>query len=405
MKLLGRRSPRRVGAPAAIAPRLVWALVIVAFSIAAINAVAVGAGEPEVSTEPATATAKAERLQRPARTLTIAATGDVLTENAVVATAAASALPGQRYEFSPVFAPVAPILQSVDLAICHMELPIGQPGQRAGIYGRSPYGGNLLLAPYEIAAGLRSAGFDRCSTASNHSNDLGAAGIDSTLVALDEAGLAHAGTARTPAESAVTTFQVSGVTVAHLSYTRYSNSNATSEPWRMQFAASVSQVAADVATARRIGAEVVIVSVHISQEMLPEPTPDDRAFITELTSAARIDLVIEHGPHVVQPVELVNGTWVYWSVGNFVSGMGWAQTGRYADPRTLDGLMATVLFTESTPGHFTVEQIPVVLCNERVSRLVYPAYRTLADPATAPALRSQLAQCAARSAAIVPGAQ
>ncbi len=127
--------------------------------------------------------------------------------------------------------------------------------------------------------------------------------------------------------------------------------------------------------------------------------------MTQLTSEAPIDLVIEHGPHVIQPVELVNGTWVYWSVGNFVSGMGWAQTGRYADPRTLDGLMATVLFTESTPGHFTAAQIPVVLCNERVSRTVYPAYRTLADPATTPALHAQLEQCAARSAAIVPTAQ
>ena len=173
----------------------------------------------------------------------------------------------------------------------------------------------------------------------------------------------------------------------------------------MQFAASVSDVAGDVATARRIGAEVVIVSVHVSQEMLPEPTPDDRAFITQLTSEARIDLVIEHGPHVIQPVELVNGTWVYWSVGNFVSGMGSAQTGRYSDPRALDGLMATVLFTESTPGHFTAAQIPALLCNERVSRTVYPAYRTLADPATTPALHDQLAQCAARSSAIVPSAQ
>lgn len=380
-------------------------VVLVALAIAAVNAGAVGAGEPDVNLESATATATAERLHWPPRTFTVVATGDVLTENAVIATAAASALPGQRYDFFPVFAPVAPLLQAVDLAICHMELPIGRPGERAGIYGRSPYGGNLLLAPYEIAAGLRSAGFDRCSTASNHSNDLGAAAIDSTLVALDEAGLTHTGTARTPAESAVTTFTVAGVTVAHLSYTRYSNTNPTSEPWRVHLAASVSQVAGDVATARRIGAEVVIVSMHVSQEMLPEPTPDDRAFITQLTSEARIDLVIEHGPHVIQPVELVNGTWVYWSVGNFVSGMGSAQTGRYADPRTLDGLMATVLFTESAPGHFTAAQTPAVLCNERVSRTVYPAYRTLADPATPPALHDQLAQCAARSAAIVPAAQ
>jgi poly-gamma-glutamate synthesis protein (capsule biosynthesis protein) len=83
---------------------------------------------------------------------------------------------------------------------------------------------------------------------------------------------------------------------------------------------------------------------------------------------ADIDLIVHHGPHVVQPVEVVNGTPVYWSVGNFVSGMGRPGTGRYADPRTSDGLLAVVRFTETSPGEFTAASRPVLLCNERSSR-------------------------------------
>jgi poly-gamma-glutamate capsule biosynthesis protein CapA/YwtB (metallophosphatase superfamily) len=384
------------------------AIVLVGCAFAGVGGGAAIAGEP--GTSPASASASADRLHVPPRTFTIAATGDIITENAVNAAAAtpgpsaAGRIP-QRYDFAPLFGPVTPILQSVDLAICHMELPIGRPGEREGIYGRSPYGGNLLLAPYELASGLRDAGFDRCSTASNHSNDLGAPSIDSTLAALDGAGLTHTGTARTAAESAVALVRVNGVEVAHLSYTRYSNTNPTVEHWQLQFAADPAQVAADAAAARRAGAEVVIVSLHLSQEMLAAPTAEDRAFVTQLTAAARIDLVVQHGPHVIQPVELVNDTWVYWSVGNFISGMGWARTGRYADPRTMDGLMAIVRFTELPSGRFTASPATVLLCNERVSRTVYPVFSALTDPRTAPALRDQLEQCAARSAAIVPTAR
>ena len=349
---------------------------------------------------PAAALAQARRQQPPLRTFTIAATGDVLTEGTVVAAAAGYAAPGAKYDFTPIFAPVAPIIEGADLAICHMEIPIGGPNDHAGVYGRSPYGGNLLLAPHEVAAGLRATGFDRCSTASNHSLDLDVGGINSTLDALDEVGISHAGTARTPVEAGITPFDVAGVRVAHLSYTTSLNTNP-SAPFRLNYAHSPEQVAADVAAARLLGAEVVIVSMHIGMELLPAPTAGDRAFITEFTSLAHVDLVIEHGPHVIQPLEQVNGTWVYWSVGNFVSGMGWAQAGRYADERTADGLIATARFIETTPGTFTVVPTPVLICDEHNSRTVYPVITTLFDPTISPALRNQLEQCLGRSTPVV----
>ena len=349
----------------------------------------------------------ATRLTPPLRSFSLVATGDVLTENAVNAAASSLALgTAARYDFAPLFAPISEMISSADIAICHMELPVGRPGERAGIYGSSTFGGNLLLAPYEIAAGLRRAGFDRCSTASNHSNDLDEAGIDSTLAALDAAGLSHVGTARDPAEAAAatSTLIVNGVRVAHLSYTRHSNTTLPAAPWRVNFAASPAQVAADVATARTHGAEVVIVSLHIFQELLPAPLPEDRQFVTDLTALTHIDLVVEHGPHVVQPVEKVNGTWVYWSVGNLISGMGTPGRKVFADPRTLDELAATARFTETSPGVFAVVPWPVLLCNEPVSRLVYAPITTLADPSLSPGVRAELQACIDRTTPLVPDA-
>jgi poly-gamma-glutamate synthesis protein (capsule biosynthesis protein) len=258
----------------------------------------------------------------------------------------------------------------------------------------------LILAPYEIAGDLRRVGFDRCSTASNHSNDLGEPGIDATLAALDAAGITPAGTARTANEATTKLITVNGVKLAHLAYTRYSNTVLPADPWRVNFAATPEQVAADVRAARSTGAEVVVVSVHISRELLDRPALEDRQFITDLTALVHIDLIVEHGPHVIQPVEQVNGTWVYWSVGNLISGMGSASRGKYADQRTLDGIAAGARFTESSPGSFKVEPWPVLLCNELFTRVVYAPIGE--GPAPSPTISSEMAQCIQRSLPVVP---
>ena len=343
----------------------------------------------------------AKRLTPPLRSFSLIATGDILTESPVNFNAALAAGPGERFDYAPLFAPITAMIASADISICHMEMPIGGPGERPGVYGRSPFGGNLILAPHEIASGLQRAGFDRCSTASNHSYDLGGSGVASTLAALDSVGMTHVGTARSPSESDGAIVTVNGVRLAHLSYTRYSNTVLPSDPWRVNFAATPAQVASDVNAARAAGAEVVVVSLHLSKEMSPAPAPDDRQFVTDLTALSRIDLIVEHGPHVIQPVERVNGTWVYWSIGNFISGMGIPSTGRYADLRTLDGLAATARFTETVPGTFTVEPWPVLLCLEPFTRRVYAPIVALGGQLS-PLIRSELEACLRRSTPVVP---
>ncbi len=359
----------------------------------------------------AAAGAVAERLAgpEPIRQLTVVLGGDVLNENPVNLAGARHAPRGARYHFAPVFAPIAPIIAAADLAVCHAELPIGRPGERPGVYGRSPFGGNLLLAPHEIAAGLAATGFDRCSTASNHSYDRGAPGVASTIEALVAAGMSVTGTARSPAEAADLSRElltVAGVRVAHLSYTRHHNTLPPPD-WAVRLAHSPAQVASDVAAVRAAGAELVIVSLHTFEEMRPAPIPKDRSFAEELVARARIDLLIHHGAHVVQPMEWVGGTPVYWSLGNLVSGMGRpGATGRYADLRSLDGLLARVRFREMAPGSFVAVPEHVLICNERASRTVHAPVATLADPGRAASLpsrlRSELQACINRSRPVVP---
>ncbi|WP_143669549.1 CapA family protein, partial [Streptomyces sp. wa1063] len=115
--------------------------------------------------------------------------GDVLPHSSVIDRAAVDA-GGAGYDFAPMLAGVAPVVSGADLAFCHMETVYGEEG--------GPYTGYpSFKSPPEVAAALRTTGFDSCSTASNHTLDDGADGVRRTLDALDGAGIRHAGSART----------------------------------------------------------------------------------------------------------------------------------------------------------------------------------------------------------------
>lgn len=379
--------------------------VAIAMSVTASSVPASAATPLETVEAGATARSPAIRLTPPRRSVSVVAGGDVLTEERVrLAAATAGSVSGARFDFGPMFGEVRDVIEGADLAICHMETPVGPPGASYGFAGRSPFGGNLLLAPNEIAGGLRNAGFDRCSTASNHSNDLGSAGIDSTITALNAVGISTAGTARSADESAVAVFDTKGVKIAHLSFTTYSNTVAPTESWRLNHIRDARRIADDVAAARRSGAEIVLVSLHVSTELQTGPTAADRTLVTAMTSMSDVDAVFMHGPHVVQPFEVVNGTPVWWSLGNFVSEMGPPSVGRYASPRTSDGLLAFVRFDERAAGGFAVTTASIAVCTDLADRTVRAATIGLARPDLPIRVRDELWQCLARTRQLVPAA-
>ena len=334
------------------------------------------------------------------RTVSIAAVGDWLSERVVNNAAAKAAAPGVRYDHTSLLEPLIPLLDNTDLAICHMETPIGRPGAHVGEVSNLN-GFTQFVAPYEVAADLRRVGFDRCSTASNHSMDLGVDGIESTLDALDAAGITHTGTARTVVEAAPSVFEVNGVRVAHIASTIGSDMGWPKQAWRVNQSVPADNVISDVAAARAAGAEVVVVSLHIRAAGGSAPRDSERAQVEEITSRADADLVVMHGPHTIQPVEIVNGTIVYWSLGNFISGMGEGD-GPASDRRRLDGLMARVQFTEQPDGSWTAAATTILLCNVPGSRIVYPGIGTLAADQNLDAnLRQKLADCVERSSRVV----
>ena len=197
-------------------------------------------------------------------------------------------------------------------------------------------------------------------------------------------------------------FEVRGTTVAHVSFALNSNSGFPSEPWRINRARSSADVIAAVNDGHRLGAEVVIVSIHVFVEMQSQPVSADRALIEAVIAGSDVDLVVVHGPHTIQPLEVVNGTPVFWSLGNFMSAMGVPGRGRYSDLRTLDGLMAAIRFNEQADGSFVAVAEPLLLCQMLAGRVVYPGFAPSATPIS-DAVAGSIQACRDRSVHVVAG--
>ncbi len=304
--------------------------------------------------------AGAEKSARKASTTTVAplrrfsvlASGDVLSHTSVIRQATSDA-GGMGYDWAPMFEPVRPIIEGADVAICHLETPVAPPGTE--IDGVVPTFG----VPAEIALGIKAAGFDRCSLASNHTMDKGAAGIDATVNAFDAAGLGHAGMARNPNEAMPTIFDASGVAVAHISATFSYNGNQVpaGEPWRSNLI-DTARIIAEAGQARAAGAQVVILSLHWGNEGTSTVTSDQRSIAEQITASGMVDLIVGHHAHVAQPIEQVNGRWVVFGMGNLLSGMG--DSTDCCGVRALDGMMVRAEIAEQQDGSFVVGRPEVV---------------------------------------------
>jgi poly-gamma-glutamate capsule biosynthesis protein CapA/YwtB (metallophosphatase superfamily) len=269
--------------------------------------------EATASGAPSPSTTVAPRPSLPRR-FTIAATGDILIHESLWERAAVLGGEGGRaFDFRPMFRRVRDTLAGADLALCHLETPVTTDGELSSY--------PVFAAPVEITDAIAGAGYDSCSTASNHSLDGGTAGIGATLDALDRAGLAHAGTARTRAESRrITMLDVEGARVAHLSYSFGFNGFTPAHGWQANLI-EVRRILDDARRARERGSDLTVVSLHWGVEPLTTPTAFQTQTAERLTSSRFVDAIVGHHAHVVQPVGRVNGKVVAYGMGNFLSGM------------------------------------------------------------------------------------
>jgi len=268
--------------------------------------------------------------------LTIAASGDLLIHEPVWERARADG-GGRRYDFRRMLRFVRPIVGRADIGLCHAETPMSR---------RAPSGYPRFNTPRALAGAIKWAGYDVCSTASNHSLDQGQRGIGSTGRALNRAGVAHTGSfASAAAQARSTMVTAKGVRVAFLAYTEMTNGIPLPHRWSVNIARP-RRILADARRARRRGAQVVVVNLHWGDEYQAAPSRFQRRLARRLTRTGVVTAVVGQHAHVVQPISRVNGRLVVFGEGNLVSN----QTAACCPPATQDGLIAMLRIAVDESG-------------------------------------------------------
>lgn len=265
--------------------------------------------------------------------LTIAASGDLLIHEPIWQRARANG-GGGHYDFRPMLRFVRPTVRGADLALCHVETPMSH---------RPPSGYPVFNTPPALAEAIRWAGYDVCSTASNHSLDQGQSGIRLTGATLDRQGIPHTGSfGSAVAQRRSTIVTVKGVKVAFLAYTEMTNGIPSPHPWSVNIARS-HRILADARRSRRRGARVVVVNLHWGSEFRSRPSRFQRRLADRLTRTGVVTAVVGQHAHVVQPISRINGRLVVFGEGNLLSN----QSAACCPAASRDGLIAMLRITVS----------------------------------------------------------
>ncbi len=209
---------------------------------------------------------------------------------------------------------VASLLRDADATFANFEGPLCDSGTSA----KCRKGGNCFAfrSPTRYAKYLKAAGVDFGSTANNHSGDFGEACRRETEAALDGQGIIWSGP-----PGSIGTLMVKGKKVALIAF---HTSGATND-------------VNDLATAKKLVAQaathhdLVVVSFHGGAEglgadrvkdgaerYLGENRGDLKAFTHGVIDAGA-DVVFGHGPHVLRAMEVYQGRFIAYSLGNFAT--------------------------------------------------------------------------------------
>lgn len=207
------------------------------------------------------------------------------------------------------------LFQGADVAFLNHEgvLADGLPDAKCGDGRPHCYS---FGTPTRYTAALASAGIDMVSLANNHAMDLGPRGMRSSMAALDEVGIAHAGRF-----DDVGIIERDGITIALVA--------AHSGEWGCLNVNRLGEVTQAIRAADAT-ADLVVFSFHGGAEgyahrhvpgKLEIAWGEKRGDVKALARAAvdaGADLVLGHGPHVLRAVEVYRGRLVAYSMGNFV---------------------------------------------------------------------------------------
>ena len=261
------------------------------------------------------------------------------------------------FSFDGAFEDVRPLLATADLSIGNLEAMVAPsyPFMDEALYIEDrPH----LNAPPAFLSMVRNGGFDVVMNAQNHMYDGGSKGVLETLAALNTAELIHGGMYAHRDEPRYLLFDIRGMRIAVVAYLdparqKMKQANFTDEGIAT-FASHFSEehVSADIAAARRAGAEFVLAYCHWGREYTDQISPRQARY-AQMVADAGADYIFGSHSHCPQPYTLVQSqdgrrVPVVYSGGNFLSDLT-----RYK-PFTDDTFVASLTLTRDEGGDVVI---------------------------------------------------
>lgn len=222
---------------------------------------------------------------------------------------------GRAYNFRPIYKNVEGIISSADISFINQETPCAQSFQ--------PESYPTFNSPVDLTYDVCDVGFDIINLANNHMLDKGSKGLSESYENWKSRGVCVIGCYEENSEgNYITYYEKNGINIALLSYTY--GTNLGDDPANAGLYAPYlrhSDVEGDVKRAKE-SADFVIVSVHWGDEGAKTPNDEQKKY-AQLMADSGADVILGHHPHVLQPIEWLQGkdgnsTLCAYSLGNFV---------------------------------------------------------------------------------------
>ncbi|WP_221372328.1 CapA family protein [Clostridium perfringens] len=280
------------------------------------------------------------------RKVNISAVGDIILHDEQIWSAYNEE--NKSYDFMNNFKYIKNFIEKSDIAYGTIEGTYA--GEEIGYSGYPNYNG-----PDSMINALKDTGFDVINVATDHSLDKGVEGASKTGEKIDKE-MTSIGNKKYIIK------KVKGIEIGFTSYTYESkegelNGHKIPEGINLntfsynKLDKRLEEIKALVEEMKNQGAEFIVFGMHWGVEYNIEPSKY-QVKIAEALNEYGVDLILGSNPHVVQPIEEIEGedghkTLVAYSLGNFISNQRLETMG---DRRTADGIILNLTLDKSRKG-------------------------------------------------------
>jgi poly-gamma-glutamate capsule biosynthesis protein CapA/YwtB (metallophosphatase superfamily) len=200
-----------------------------------------------------------------------------------------------------------------DLTVINLECApsdIGSPSDKKFVF----------RCPTEALPSVKANGIEVANLGNNHSGDFGKEALVDGRANLISAGIAPVGAGMDVHEAGrAALFEINGWRIAVVGFGGVAPGEswyATEDRPGMRSGDHIDEMVEAVAAAAE-AADIVVVTIHWGVELDTQPRADDIARAEAMIEAGA-DIIFGHHPHRLQPLDFIEGSAVFWSLGNFV---------------------------------------------------------------------------------------